>query len=95
MEIIIRYDTYIAQRAVGAPSLQALKARWDGALGSLSWWGAALPMAGGGTGWAPRSPPACAFLQYMYVFLVSAAHFLTNRATCTPDCNAGLYNLKA
>ena len=23
-------------RAVGAPSLQALKARWDGALGSLS-----------------------------------------------------------
>jgi len=30
---------------VGAPSLQALKARWDGALGSLSWWGAALPMA--------------------------------------------------
>ena len=44
-----------AQRAVGAPSLQALKARWDGALGSLSWWGAALPMAGGGTGWALRS----------------------------------------
>jgi len=45
------------QRAVGAPSLQALKARWDGALGSLSWWGAALPMAGGGTGWALSSPP--------------------------------------
>jgi len=44
-----------AQRAVGAPSLQALKARWDGALGSLSWWGAALPMAGGGTGWALSS----------------------------------------
>jgi len=37
-------------RAVGAPSLQALKARWDGALGSLSWWGAALPIAGGGMG---------------------------------------------
>ena len=38
-------------------TLQALKARWDGALGSLSWWGAALPMAGGGTGWALSSPP--------------------------------------
>jgi len=37
---------------VGAPSLQALKARWDGALGSLSWWRAALPMARGGNGWA-------------------------------------------
>ena len=29
------------------PSLEVLKARLDGALGSLSWWGAALPMAGG------------------------------------------------
>ena len=35
-----------------------VKARWDGALGSLSWWGAALPMAGGGTGWALRTPPS-------------------------------------
>ena len=33
--------------AVGAPSLEALKASLDGALGSLSWWGAALPVAGG------------------------------------------------
>jgi len=31
---------------VGAPSLEALKARSDGALGSLSWWGAALPTTG-------------------------------------------------
>jgi len=30
---------------VGAPSLEVLKARLDGALGSLSWWEAALPMA--------------------------------------------------
>ena len=36
-------------------SLEALKARLDGALGSLSWWGAALPMAGVGAGWALRS----------------------------------------
>ena len=31
---------------VNAPSLEAFKARLDGALGSLSWWVAALPMAG-------------------------------------------------
>jgi len=29
---------------VDAPSLEACKARLDGALGSLSWWVAALPM---------------------------------------------------
>ena len=39
-----------AQRSCGAPSLEVLKARLDGALGSLSWWGAALPTAGVGTG---------------------------------------------
>ena len=39
-----------AQRSCGAPSLEALKARLDGALGSLSWCGAALPTAGVGTG---------------------------------------------
>ena len=39
-----------AQRSCGAPSLEALKARLDGALGSLRWWGAALPLAGG-WGW--------------------------------------------
>jgi len=32
-----------AQRAVGAPSLEVLKARLDGALSSLSWWGATSP----------------------------------------------------
>jgi len=32
---------------VDAPSLDTLKARLDGALGSLSWWGVALPVAGG------------------------------------------------
>jgi len=36
-----------SREAVGAPSLQALRARLDGALGSLSWWVAALPVAGG------------------------------------------------
>ena len=32
--------------AVGAPSLEAYKARLDGAVGSLSWWVPALLMAG-------------------------------------------------
>jgi len=35
---------------VDAPSPEAFKARLEGALGSLSWWEAALPVAGGGGG---------------------------------------------
>jgi len=35
-----------AHRAVGAPSLEVLRAGLDGALGSLSWWGAASPRQG-------------------------------------------------
>ena len=46
-----------AQRSCDAPSLEALKARLDGALGSLSWWGAALYTVGVGAGWALRSLP--------------------------------------
>jgi len=37
----------LPREAVGAPSLEVLKARLDGALGSLMWWGAILPLAGG------------------------------------------------
>ena len=44
-------------RSCGAPSLEALKATLDGALSSLSWWGAALPTAGVGAVWASRSFP--------------------------------------
>ena len=36
----------LPREAVGAPSLEAIKSRLDGALGSLSWEAAALPMAG-------------------------------------------------
>ena len=36
-----------AQRALGAPTLEGVKSSLDGALGSLSWWVAALPTAGG------------------------------------------------
>ena len=38
-------EALFTQRAVDAPCLKAFKARLDRALGSLSWWGAALPMA--------------------------------------------------
>lgn len=39
-----------AQRGCGAPSLEALGAGLDGALGGLGWWGAALPTARVGVG---------------------------------------------
>jgi len=38
------------QSSCGCPIPEALKARLDGALGSLSWWGTALSMAGVGSG---------------------------------------------
>ena len=41
---------------MGASSLEAFKARLDGALGNLSWWVAALPMAGG-WGWVGFKVP--------------------------------------
>jgi len=37
----------LLREAMGAPSLEVSKARLDGALGSLSWWVATLPTAGG------------------------------------------------
>jgi len=40
---------------VDVPSLKVLKARLDGALRSLIWWGAALPTAWVGNEWAVRS----------------------------------------
>ena len=51
-----------ARGAVGAPSLEAFKARLDGALGSLSCWVAALPTAEGRYGWALRFLPTQAIL---------------------------------
>jgi len=36
----------LPKEAVGAPSLEAFKDRLDGALENLSWWVAALPLAG-------------------------------------------------
>ena len=39
-----RQEEQAAQRSCGCPSLEMFKARLDGALGSLSWWGAVLSM---------------------------------------------------
>ena len=46
--IIYIFITYNISRlpVVDSPPLEALKARLDGTLGSLSWWGAALPKGG-------------------------------------------------
>jgi len=48
----------LPREAVCAPSLKELKAGLDGALGSLSWWVAALPWQGDGTRKSLKSPPA-------------------------------------
>jgi len=47
---------------VGAPPLEVFEARLSGALGSLSWWGAASTPQGGANGWALRSLPTKATL---------------------------------
>jgi len=43
---VVRQWHRLPSEAVGAPPLEVLKARLDGALGNLSWWVSALPMAG-------------------------------------------------
>ena len=42
---VVRHWHRLPRGAVGAPSLEMLKAKWEGALGSLTWWVAALSMA--------------------------------------------------
>ena len=44
--MVVRCWNRLPREIVGAPSLEALQARLDGALGSLGWWGAALTTAG-------------------------------------------------
>jgi len=44
---ITRHWNRFPREAVGAASLEVLKARLDGALGNLVWWKVSLPMAGG------------------------------------------------
>ena len=44
---MVTYWNRLPKEAVDAPSLEALKARLDVALGSLVWWLATLHIAGG------------------------------------------------
>jgi len=44
---LLRYWNGLPREAVSVPSLKALKARLNGALGSLVWWVVTLLMAGG------------------------------------------------
>ena len=44
---VVRHWSKLPKEAVGAPSLEAFKARLDVALGSLVWWLATLHIAGG------------------------------------------------
>lgn len=60
-------DGNCALLKVCAPSLEAVKARLDRALGSLIGWLAILPWQGGGTGWSLRSPATWAILWQIHI----------------------------
>ena len=45
--MVLRSWCGLPREVVYAPSLEVLKVRSDGALSSLTWWVATLPMAGG------------------------------------------------
>ena len=51
----MKFLAQLPREAMDTPCLETLKARLDGALGSLSWWGAALPWQEVGVGWFLRS----------------------------------------
>jgi len=65
--MVVRHWHRLSRAAVHAPSLEVLRAGLDGALGSLSWKGTALPMAGD-WGWmgfkAPSNPNHPVILQF-------------------------------
>ena len=44
---VVRYRNRLPREVMDAPSLEAFKIMLDGALGSLIWWVATLPPAGG------------------------------------------------
>ena len=44
---MVKYWHRLSREDGDAPSLEAFKARMDGALGSLTWWMAALPASAG------------------------------------------------
>ena len=44
---VVRHWNRLPREVVNAPSLEAFKARMDGALSNLVWWEMSLPVAGG------------------------------------------------
>ena len=56
-----------ARRNCGAPSLEGLKARLDGALGNLSCWVVSCPCQRVGSGWSLTSYPTQAILWFYEV----------------------------
>ena len=61
---VVRHWHRLPREAVGAPSLEVLKARLDGALGRLVWWEVSCPWQGVGTGWALRALPTQTILWF-------------------------------
>jgi len=67
-----------AQRAVGAPSPEMLKARLDGSLSSLIWWGEqAARSSGVGTRSSLRSLPTQDILGFYVVSSKRKRHFFS------------------
>ena len=44
---VVRHRNRLPREVVNVPSLEAFKARLDGAVSNLVWWEASLPIAGG------------------------------------------------
>lgn len=89
----INKQVYVAQRSCGSPFLKVLQARVDGSLGSLSWWGAALPTAKVG-GWALRPLPTQALLWFSDHLILRARTDVQMCASmhCHPMCHPSSYS---
>jgi len=70
---VVRPWHRLHRQSVDASSLEALKARLDGALGSLSWWVAALPTVEWCTGWSLKSLPAQTIQWLVKVLVISTS----------------------
>ena len=55
--VFLKKNCYGQREVTDTPSLEALTARLDGALGNLVQWVATSPQQGAGTGWPSRSLP--------------------------------------
>ena len=62
----LRQWRWLPREAVDAPSLEVFRDRLDGALGSLMWWVAVLPTAGGCNWMAFRVLPTQAIVLDSY-----------------------------